>query len=733
MTIAVRSDWMGNDAETTFTDVKDAVAYLEAKNPFFEIVPDTRIRPFGDVEADVPDDCSREEFDRIQTEMLNALSSFFESCDRKYALTTASSYALKRWSCHWHTPEVYVDTLKHAEEFAESLYQRLDFPAPVKGDIGIYTSKRKMRNGSTPKKGIVRPFVIVHGSWADTMIGYIPDGCTRYEFELKPKPVVRSSGVVLVEELELKPLLDCLKLERWTDYTICRNLVWAMRSCGASEETIHHYCSKANNYGFRWVEDLIHSFNPEKSPTFTYIKKYAKLDNPVQYKRIVHANPDDPAPYIEEMTALTIDEHVIYDTGRYLMNLPKHDTLAIKSALGSGKTHAFKKRVKELLKSNSKARILVLSGRCSFSDHIFGELKGLGFIHYAKEKEESFKNKKGKITQLDNPLLILQMSPASLKLISEQSYDLIVGDEIETILTMMSYLSFYHSVADFLLMGKTFERIMRDTQSVIVMDAFLTDRSLEMLRTLRGETLVILNTNQPYNKTLIQYAEKETFFTRLAASLIHDKKRAVSIFSTKVDGSAFAKQIGERVNHVFYHKDSDAKIKEKDMMDVDKEWEKYDSVSYTGTITIGVNYSKGKPFDVLGLCASAWGGTARDTIQALHRARHVKENKIYAYIDDGRGRVCGDPGMSAQEEFWAMSKFMKSKILKDMGEKEEDYGTLPDWWKRVILFNRNEKVINSLFYSQCLTYYLNACGIQTELMAANQGCLKSLRVRLLSH
>ena len=69
MTINVRSDWLGNDAEATFTKVEDAVAYLEAKNPFYEIVPSERIRPFGDVEACAPEDCTEAEFNRIQTEM----------------------------------------------------------------------------------------------------------------------------------------------------------------------------------------------------------------------------------------------------------------------------------------------------------------------------------------------------------------------------------------------------------------------------------------------------------------------------------------------------------------------------------------------------------------------------------------------------------------------------------------------------------------------------------------
>jgi len=732
MTINVRGDWLGNDAEATFTKVEDAVAYLEAKNPFYEIVANERLRPFGDVEANVPDDCTEEEFKRIEDGMLNTLTTFFDYCEKRYAITNASSFKEKRWSCHWHVAEIYVDTMEHAKEFAQDLYRRIQFPEPVKGDTSIYTKSRKMRNGYTPKKGIVRPFVLVCGTWADTMICHIPDDCIRYEFELQTKPNI-TSGIVSVEESELKPLLDCLKVESWTDYEICRNLVWAMRSCGASEDTIHQYCSKAQNYEFKWVQNLICSFNPHKSPTLTFIKKYAKLDNPAEYKRIVHSDPEDPRPYIEEMTALTVDSNVIYDTGRYLMPLPDHPTLAVKSMMGSGKTQGFKQYIKKWLKNNPKGRACVLSARVSYTDHIYGELKDLGFVHYKKHKDELYKKTKKPVTELTNDLLILQMHPETLKLISGQSFGLIIGDEMETLLTMLSHLSFYKSVPNFLLMGETFERLMRESKNVIAMDAFLTDRSLEMLRTLRGETLVIINSTQPYNKTLIQFQEKETLFTRLASSLITEKKRAVTIFSTKKSGLEFAKQIGERVKHVFYHKESDGKVKETDMMDVDKEWEKYDSVSYTGTITIGVNYSQGRSFDILGLCASAWGGMARDTIQALHRARHVKDNKIYAYIDSGRGLACGELGMEAQEQFWKLSKEYKRQILKDMGENVEAYTNLPDWWKRIILFNRNEKVINSRFYSQCLSYYLNACGIHSELMAANPNSLKSLRVRLLSH
>lgn len=740
MTIAIRSNWNGNEAETIFTTVEDAVAHLEAKHPFWEIVPLERLRPYGDVEADVPDGCSEEEFNRVQKEMLDSLINFFDSIRCKYAITTASDFSYKRWSSRWYIADKYVDTLEHAKVFAEHLYDHeLRFPHPIEGDKTVYTKHRKMRNGYTLKPNKKNPsilerrdFVLVRGTWEDTMIADIPEGCERHDFDLPTKQSFEGS-VVKVDDSELKPLLDCLKLERWTDYTICRNLVWAMCSCGASEATIHQYCMKASNYGRMWVDNLIRDFNPQKTPTITFIKKYARIDSPKQYKQLVHKDPTDATSYIEEMTRLTVDHNVIYDSGRYLMNLPEHDTIASKAPLGGGKTTECKRIIRDILKKNPKARILVLSGRCSFSDHIYGELKPLGFVHYQKAKEENYKNKKGKTTQLDNDLLILQVSPASMSLISEQSYDFVLLDESETILAMMSFLSIHKNTNQFWLMGKTFERLMVESKKVMAFDAFMTDRTLEMLRSLRGEVLVVINTFQPYNKTLIQFQDKESLMKRIATELIQEKKRIVSVWSLKGHGHEFVKLIGDRVKHVFYHKDSDAKVKEQDMMNVDKEWEKYDSVNYTGTITVGVNYSEGKPFDALGLCAHPWGGTSRDTLQSLHRARHVKDNQVYAYIHDGNGPVSAEAGMSAQEEFWAMSKLLRQRILEDMGEQNEDYTTLPDWWKRVMLYNRNEKVVNSLFYPQCIAYYLNACGIHTERVEPACNPLKGLRVRQLSH
>ena len=101
MTIGVRADVFGNEATATFTCVEDAVAHL-ASHPTFEVVPKERIRPYGDVEGNVGADVSEEEFNQKDKAMLGALREFFAGCNREVAITTASSYAMKRWSAHWY-------------------------------------------------------------------------------------------------------------------------------------------------------------------------------------------------------------------------------------------------------------------------------------------------------------------------------------------------------------------------------------------------------------------------------------------------------------------------------------------------------------------------------------------------------------------------------------------------------------------------------------------------------
>ena len=715
MTIAVRSDVYGNEAEAVFTSVEDAVAHLRT-HPTFEIVPKTNLRPYGDVEGNAPADISEEEFRKKDETMMSVLTAFFKEMNRSVAFEKASSYAARRWSVHWYATDCYVATQGHAEYFAKELYKQFQFPDGIKGDVGVYDKNRKFRHGNTPtSKGEVRPFVC--DNWEDVFIGHIPADADLLEFEV-PVEVQRVGYVTKVEDAELVPLLDCVKTESWTDYATCMRLVWAMCSCGASSGLVHSYCEKATNYGRKWVDDLIRNHRVEKSPSLSFLRKIAKQDNPQRYCALVFADTTDPRPYVEEMMRLTEDENTTVDAGRYLMNLPDVDTLAVKCMLGCGKTTEMIRKLRVMVKKNPKLRVLVMSGRRTWSDHIHAELDDLGFIHYEKYKQEQFEKKKGKVTQIDADRLILQMSPASMKLISEQKYDFVIADECETILTMMSPLKIFKNTEDWLLMGKTWERLMRETKQVLFMDAFLNDRTMDMLHELRKETHLIINTTQPYNKTCVSYTSKSQFNTALI-NKFRQKKRGVSIWGTVKAGNEFQEYLNAaKIESVFYHAQSDAKSKARDMSDVNKWWAIPQSVGYTSTITVGINYTnKEAAFDFLSIYATAWGGSARDFAQALHRAREVKDNHILAYIDPNpKNIVRGEPGMDAQERLWAVERSLRTDIIVSMGETPQEYSTLPEWWKKVIMRNRNEAVVNARFFPLVMTSYMELCGISSDVL-----------------
>lgn len=719
MTIGVRADVFGNEATATFTCVEDAVAHLAA-HPTFEVVPKERVRPYGDVEGNVGADVSEAEFNEKNEAMLSALKKFFAGCNREVAITSASSFAMKRWSAHWHCIDAYVATQSHTKYFAKLLYEQVEFPQGIKGDLAVYNPSQKFRNGNTPTaKGQVRPFVLVQGEWKDTFIAHIPAGADLIEFAL-PIETRSPEAVVKMEDAELKPLLDCVAESSWTDYSVCMRLIWAMCSCGASSDLIHSYCEKATNYGRKWVDDLIRNHKVEQSPGLSYLRKYARLGNPSRYTNLVFADTTDPKPYIEEMMRLTEDELTTVDTGRYLMPLPDEDTLAVKCQMGCGKTFEMKRKIALAVKKNPAVRILVLSGRRTWSDHIHAELKDYGFVHYEKYKTEQFEKKKGKVVVIDAPRLILQMFPSSMKLIDGQSYDMVIVDECETVLTMMSFLDMYKNVAEWLAMGRIFETLMRQTKKVLFMDAFLNDRTMDMLRELRPKVHLIINTTQPYDKQCIQYTNKDQFYMAVANKLRSEKKRGVSIWGTVKAGTEFQPRLdASKVKSVFYHAKSDAKVKARDMDDVNTSWAEYQSVGYTGTITVGINYTnKDAPFDFLSLYATCWGGTARDFAQALHRSREVKDNLILAHIDPATNyKITAEPGMDAQEKLWAAERSLRSSILRSLGENVDDYTTLPEWWRRVIMRNRNERVVNAKYFAVVMPTYMDLCGIKFNVIA----------------
>ena len=107
-------------------------------HPCYEIVPDETLRLFGDIDYKVESDITREEFDRLNQAIPDAILG--EMADEfRVALFSASSYEYRKISWRWTLPDGYVKSRAHAKLFAQYLYGYLEgkLPAGATGDLSV--------------------------------------------------------------------------------------------------------------------------------------------------------------------------------------------------------------------------------------------------------------------------------------------------------------------------------------------------------------------------------------------------------------------------------------------------------------------------------------------------------------------------------------------------------------------------------------------------------------------
>lgn len=697
MAIKTRNNWNGNEAQQSFTDVKVALEYMK-KNPCYEIIPtNSRIRPYGDIDYKVDSSMSEEEFNRIDNEIGQAVTYALK--DEPIAQFSASSYEYRKISHRWVLPCLFVNSVKDAKRVAVEFYKNIVLPEGVSGDMAVYSSLRKLRTLWTSKPNENRPFFMIKGTEEDHLVSYIPEKATEF---ILPKIDEIIEVVKPTEEYEssyIEKLCDCISTESWKNYTTCQSLIFSLLSLNAPDNIIHKYCKKGDNYDFQWVNNYIINYKPEKNKhSVGTLKMFAKQDSPAEYKalkkNVVYASQVGKSAF-EEMTRLTTNETTLQDwfgEGGFLKPLPNHRTVAVKSHLGTGKTRRCIEACTPSPWNTQADKILIISPRQTFTTHISAELKGFQDYRQIKDK------------QINTDKVVVQLQ--SLHRCSlMQPRDLLLLDEVESILSALTPNKTHKHYLETI---KVFESLIKSAKRVIVLDAFLTDRSIEMLKTLRGEVQIVINPTQPYKKTATLVSEQDLYEN--IESKLEDGKRIVSIWGAKNKGKMFHSAVDKKIKQVLYTGDSDAKTKETHLANVDKYWAEHQFVGYTATITVGINYN-GVKFDEACVYATPWSCPSRDYIQALHRARKLEDNHITIYINNDPRPCILEAGLEEQEKQFLQNIERVKMFLKDIGQSPVDYTTLPSWLHRVLMWNTNEIVTNYSHFPECMKGYMTACGI----------------------
>ena len=359
------------------------------------------------------------------------------------------------------------------------------------------------------------------------------------------------------------------------------------------------------------------------------------------------------------------------------------------SAMGTGKTWA----TREWLREHKVARVLILSPRIIFSRNIEGAFAEFGFENY---KDHS------KTARLDQDRLICSIESLH-KVNTEKPFDLVIADEIETLLHTFSS----GTVSDKDTAYSVFEKILKEAGKVLMLDAFVSNRTLEFLRLLKLnlQTLVRVNSYVPELRAVFNLSK--TALNSKLKFLLGQGRRIVYVAMSQRHASTLREEVKELgVKTAYYDRDTDD-AKKKAMIDANAEWTDIQLLIYTPTITVGVNYDLPEGFDYLFLYASNQGALVRDAIQATMRVRVIKSNTMYFYN-------CSVVSETLPVTRSIVERQLALKAYQVQAETGDILEPTNPTLLYLLQFAELEKNLSYTYYPQMLEAYLKKCNYAVQ-------------------
>ena len=419
--------------------------------------------------------------------------------------------------------------------------------------------------------------------------------------------------------------------------------------------------------GISWpsIRSKLYEVNPElfKGLVRGPQQVHMRVDRRHEYARQYKAHPEVYMNVISELQVYSGERVKAYNFG-------KTDVIAVQAGCGRGKTFQTERLLKMTQKNEFGARyprVLALSSRQTFTrsmirrynrmlaEHFGSEVdEELLFRDYRKpdeveieddgvdESEEGVSEENeeaaseedaGRERELGE---YSRMGMESLFKLSDAEYDLLLVGESETILgpftspTMQSRLQGCF---------ETFRKLLIKTPKIVVMDAYMTDKTLSVLRHLkseRGDMRVScqINTMVKTGRTarrIVGNNERKKILAAISAKLQAGKR--VVMFSTSAtfgkEAYAYIKAaIFDTVMRLYLGK-GDARLQKRELGMVNRSWKALDCLIYSPVLLNGVSFDVAKHFDVLFMYVTNTSCCIRDVFQASARVRDFSEDVMY--------------------------------------------------------------------------------------------------------
>ncbi len=296
----------------------------------------------------------------------------------------------------------------------------------------------------------------------------------------------------------------------------------------------------------------------------------------------------------------------------------KKKCLMVRAEMGHGKTV----QTMKLLKEGNFKRVLIVTPRISFAMGINQEILSSEIKGFTSYRDKGFNVKNDKI--------IVQCESLH-KIANEVEYDLVILDEVESILYQMCAPTHSQNLIE---NNNTLESVLLRAGKILCLDGFLSSRTTTYFKSLKISYDVIRYKFKPNEKKVVHLDSFKSMLGAIDDCLKNGKKLFIySSSKTKVirdiepllkERSGGSEKNGCRWKA--YHSDSGNKIDAK----VSEEWLNLDVVVCTSSITVGLDFNVKDYFDcTFGYISRMSGVLIRDFFQGLHRVRHTKEKTLY--------------------------------------------------------------------------------------------------------
>ena len=619
---------------------------IEGRNNLYESWDDKTNLYYG-IDLDIPKEINKK---NVLTILRNTIEAVFKTASKIYnyeykiqnIFITKSSCQKLKYSFHINFRGLVFENVKACKQFYDKIKEDYSFDY-VDDSIYRLTCLRMTFCTKKNSNSILEPYVINYKNqstgkynnnksfWYNTLITNVNLNEKMINTTKTIKNKILSNINTNSKNIQLETLLEKLPKEYNDDYN-----KWIKVAFACYNENVNNYdifdkwSSKSKKYNknnnLKIWNSLKENNNKITISSLFYWLKEENIDINNMYnncKNIVDTYPKMDIKINDKYNIVNVNKNKlsIHDMNDGI----KFKLFAIQSEKGTGKTTSL---IQKIFTNDPPEKILFISSRRTFGVKLYSDLKKYNFKLYSEIKEN----------YIDEDRIIIQLD--SLHRLRNIDYDLIIIDECESLARYMTSNHFLKNKNSSINISDMEYRIL-STDKLIIMDADLSDRALNYFKKLKqidyNDILVLKNIKTPFENYTIKYTKTYNHWVTNIINMIQNNKKLVIPMASNNKAKDLYNLITSKFKNkkvLIIHKETNDNDKLQKLLNINKDWIKYDIIIYTPTVCMGVSFDVVNYFD--NICAYGCHNSlgSQEFCQMLHRVREPKSKDIYISLDN---------------------------------------------------------------------------------------------------